>query len=87
LRLRADYPLESLPSDGARVVAKALQTYGMILADGGNIALMGQSDRNTEHKWEGLLDVHDLAAIEPQDFEMVEAGTRYAWDGSCVLTP
>src|SRR5690606_35239662 len=35
LRLRADYPLAELPSDGARVVARALQDYGMILADGG----------------------------------------------------
>ncbi len=38
-RLRADYPLASLPSDGARGVAKAMQTYGMFLADGGNILI------------------------------------------------
>lgn len=34
-RLRADFPVGSLPSQGARVVARALQRYGMFLADGG----------------------------------------------------
>ena len=38
LRLRADYPMASLPSDAARTIATALQTYGMFLADGGNMA-------------------------------------------------
>ena len=35
LRLRADYPIDSLPSEGAKVVARALQKYGMYHADGG----------------------------------------------------
>jgi hypothetical protein len=34
LRLRRDFPLASLPNDGARTVAVALQRYGMFLADG-----------------------------------------------------
>src|SRR5260221_4433335 len=29
LRLRADYPISSLPSAGAKVVARAMQKYGM----------------------------------------------------------
>src|SRR5262249_14264678 len=37
LRLRGDYNLASLPNEGARVVARTLQHYGMYLADGGNI--------------------------------------------------
>jgi hypothetical protein len=85
LRLRADYPLADLPNEGARVLARALQRYGMILADGGNIALMGQDDRNTQHKWDGLLAPRDLQMIQPQDFEMVEAGQRLTWNGSCTL--
>jgi len=60
LRLRADYPLASLPNEGARVVARALQRYGMILADGGNVALTAQSDRFTRAKWIGLLGSRDL---------------------------
>ncbi len=85
LRLRADYDVESLPSEGARVLARALQRYGMIMADGGNIALMGQDDRSTKRKWQGLLAPRDLEVIQPQDFEMVEAGQRFMWNGSCTL--
>jgi serine/threonine-protein kinase len=87
LRLRPDFPLDSLPNDGARTVARALQRYGMILADGGNVALTARSDRHTRAKWDGLLDSHDLAAITPADFEMVDGGPRYTWDGGCVLDP
>jgi hypothetical protein len=85
LRLRKDYPLDDLPSDGARVLARALQNYGMILADGGNVALMGQDDRGTKAKWDGLLAPRALEAIQPSDFELVEAGERFHWDGDCVL--
>lgn len=85
LRLRADYPLSELPNDGARVLARALQRYGMILADGGNIALMGQDDRGTQAKWEGLLEPRDLDKIKPSDFELVDAGERFTGTGDCVL--
>jgi serine/threonine-protein kinase len=85
LRLRKDYPVESLPSEGARVLARGLQRYGMILADGGNIALMGQDDRSTEHKWKDVLGPRDLDKIQPRDFEMIQAGTRFTWIGDCTL--
>ncbi len=84
LRLRADYPLETLPNEGARVVARALQRYGMLLADGGNVALTAQSDRSTRAHWEGLLGPRDLAAIRPRDFAMVEGGARQRFTGDCV---
>ncbi len=83
-RLRADYPLETLPSEGARVVARAMQRYGMFLADAGNIALTAQSDRFSEVKWDGLLDTRDLDAISVTDFEMIQAGERYTFTGDCV---
>ena len=47
----ADFRLSSLPNEGARVVARALQRYGMFLADGGNIALTVASDRYSTAKW------------------------------------
>jgi serine/threonine-protein kinase len=87
LRLRADYALDALPNEGARVVARALQRYGMLLADGGNVALTARSDRSTQATWDGLLGPHDLAAIDVSDFEMVEAGERYLWQGDCVRAP
>ncbi|MDX2024273.1 MAG: hypothetical protein SF187_28785 [Deltaproteobacteria bacterium] len=75
LRLRSDYPLDMLPTAGARTVAKALQKYGMLLADGGNVALTAQSDRHTKAKWEGLLGSRDLQAIRPKDFDVIDMGT------------
>jgi serine/threonine-protein kinase len=75
LRLRADYPLASLPSDGARVLAVALQRYGMILADGGNIAFTAADDRFTAHRWSEVgVDTRALATIDPADFEVVDPG-------------
>jgi hypothetical protein len=87
LRLRADFPLATLPNDGARVVARALQKYGMFLADGGNIALTAQSDRFTTAKWSGLLAPRDLSKLKVSDFQMVEGGTRIAYTGDCVRLP
>ena len=65
LRLRADYPLASLPNEGARTVARAMQRYGMLLSDGGRVALTARSDRFTRSKWAGLLGPTDLAALRP----------------------
>ena len=86
-RLRASYPIASLPNAGARVVARALQRYGMILTDAGNIALTAQSDRFTQAKWSGRLGPRDLDVLRVSDFEWVEAGPRVAWDGDCERTP
>lgn len=74
LRLRADYPLADLPSEGARVVARAMQRYGMYHADGGNIALTAQSDRHATATWDGLLGPRDLAALAVEDFEVIDHG-------------
>ena len=87
LRLRADFPLESLPNEGARVVAQAMQSYGMFLADAGQIALTAQSDRFTTARWTGLLDTRDLAAIRPRDFAMIEAGERVPLTLDCIREP
>jgi hypothetical protein len=83
LRLRADYPIASLPP-GAQVVARAMQTYGMYHADGGNIALTAQSDRHTAAKWTGLLGPSDLAALKVTDFEVIDHGAPVALTGDCV---
>jgi len=83
-RLRADFPLQTLPNDGARVVARALQRYGMFLADAGNVALTAQSDRFTSAKWEGLLGSRDLDGIQITDLEMIQAGERVSYMGDCL---
>lgn len=83
-RLRADFPLDTLPSEGARVVARAMQRYGMLLSDAGNLALTAQSDRTSEAKWEGLLDTYDLSGLRADDFELVEMGATVPYTGDCV---
>jgi serine/threonine-protein kinase len=87
LRLRADFPLDRLPSPGARVVARAMQRYGMLLADGGNVALTARSDRSTRTKWQGLLGPRDLDSLRPADFEMVDGGERIPLTLDCVRNP
>jgi hypothetical protein len=87
-RLRADFPMASLPSEGARVVARALQRYGMILADGGDIALTAQSDRFTTHKWSEVgVDTRALQAIRVTDMEVVGMGTPIPLTYDCVRNP
>lgn len=76
-----------MPSDGARVVARGLQKYGMLLADGGNIALTAQTDRHTQAKWDGLLGSHDLVSITPGDFEVIALGTPLALTNDCLRSP
>lgn len=83
LRLRSDYPVAELPSEGARVVARALQKYGMYHADGGNIALTAQSDRYTTAKWDGLLKAQDLYSLKVEDFEVIDHGDRIALTLDC----
>ena len=82
-RLRKDYPISTL-SPGAQVVAKAMQKYGMYLADGGNITLTAQSDKHMTHKWSGLLGSHDLSALKVTDFEVISHGAAIPWTDNCV---
>jgi len=87
LRLKSTFNLASLPNEGARVVARALQRHGMFLADGGNIALTAQADTYSATKWDGLLGPRDLAALKVSDFEMVDGGPRVPLTLDCVRTP
>ncbi len=84
-RLRANYPVDSLASPGARVVARALQKYGMILSDGGTIALTAADDAFTTNKWsETSFDSHSLGALTPSDFEVVDTGPVIPLTYDCV---
>jgi hypothetical protein len=84
LRLRANYPVDSLPSRGAKVIARALQKYGMYHADGGNIALTAMSDKHTVAKWSGLLAPRDLAALKVEDFEVIAHGAALPFGYNCA---
>lgn len=65
-----------IKTPGAKAVVRALQKYGMILADGGNIPLVAESvkvhqDANPAETWDGLLGPRDLGFIQPSDFEVI----------------
>jgi serine/threonine-protein kinase len=84
LRLKASFAVAALPP-AAQVVARALQQYGMILADGGNIALTARNDRFTVKKWADLgFDSHSLFAIGAADFEVVDTTAPVTLTYACA---
>jgi serine/threonine-protein kinase len=80
----------------AQVIAAALQNYGMILADGGNIAFTFKSDQFSTLKWANYnLDSHaffetSASSLVPTDFDVINVGAPSTYlDGSsfnCVRT-
>ena len=58
-----------------------------MLADGGNVALTARSDRFTTNKWAGRLGSRDLDRLLVTDFDMIEAGERYAATYDCAREP
>ncbi len=88
MRLRADYPLDDL-SPAAAAVARAMQTYGMLLADGGNIALTMSSDALSDVTWEDVgLDSFSLTDLRASDFEVIIEGDPIVTGSTdCDRTP
>jgi serine/threonine-protein kinase len=83
LRLKASFDDSGLNS-AARIVARALKSYGMILSDGGNLTFTAVNDRFTAAKWRDVeLAPGDLTSLSWDDFEVPELGERYAWDNGC----
>ena len=86
-RLKASYDLTQL-KPAARVVARAMQKYGMFLSDGGNIALTAQSDTDTTAKYADVdFGTHDLGALKVTDFEVVDMGTPIPLGHGCKRNP
>jgi hypothetical protein len=72
VRLRGDYPVDSAPAP-AQVILRAMQTYGLILADNGSDwYITGDSD----DRWDPLMDdvIGGLDAVQGSDFEVVDTG-------------
>jgi hypothetical protein len=92
LRLRSDFPLTNY-NPAARVILNTLKRYGMLLADGGNIALNAEDDLYTTAKWATLgIDsrVFDQTAgatdVFVADFQVMDTGPRIAETYECVPT-
>lgn len=88
LRLRADFPVAGYPA-AARVVLNTLKRYGMVLADGGTVALTAESDWYTTAKWAELgIDSRTFDSYAPAvsvtDFQVLDTGPRIAETYDCV---
>ena len=90
LRLRADFPVALYPP-AAQVVLRTMQRQGIVLSDGGNVALTAESDRYTTHTWAELgitSRVFDQAVpsqpVRAQDFEVLQTGPRIVETYDCV---
>ena len=84
LRLKASYDLSQL-SPAARVVARAMQKFGIFLSDGGNIALTAQSDQDTVTKYSDVgFDSHSMFPLKVTDFEVLTLGKPIPLTDDCV---
>ena len=87
MRLKADYPIQNL-KPAAQVVAKAMQKYGMYMADGGNIALTAQADVVSCATWAEVdLGPQDLNMLKATDFEVIDHGPTMDVTYECMRTP
>jgi serine/threonine-protein kinase len=90
LRLRSDFPLDGY-NPAARVILNTFKRFGIVLADGGNIALTAESDRYTDTKWADLdvgSRVFDQTPgaldVDVTDFEVLDTGPRIGETWNCV---
>jgi hypothetical protein len=87
-RLRASFDPSARGLDPANPVVRAvvygLQHYGMLLADGGEIALMAEDSTGCAASWDSLWGDRGsrvLNGIRPSDFEIIDTGaTEAGWD-------
>jgi serine/threonine-protein kinase len=86
-RLKADVD-ESGYSDGERTILAALKKHGMLLSDGGEIALTFADDRTSTAKWADLgVDAQSFTGLRVEDFEIVDLGPEIPLTYDCVRTP
>ncbi len=92
LRLRADFDMSGYNA-AARVILRTMQRYGIVLSDGGNIALTFESDRHTTAKWSNLGvapqtfwngSVGNRTPLRVSHFEVIDTGPRIAETWNCV---
>ena len=86
-RLKASFD-ETPYNASAKVILHAMKKYGMILSDGGNIALTFADDRLSAAKWAALgIGSHTFNSIGVGNFEVVDLGAEIALTYDCVRAP
>ncbi len=100
LRLKASFDINGFSTNtAARVILRTMKRYGIVLADGGNIALTAEDDMFTTHKWSEFgFDEDNLYMEQMVDgvpitaFEVVQTGAQIPLTYDCdsngnVLVP
>jgi len=89
VRLRLKPSFDETPFNAnARVLLRAMKKYGLILSDGGNIALTFASDRTTTAKWSTLgITPQIFNNIGVNNFEVVDLGAEIPLTYDCVRAP
>ncbi|GAA4781305.1 hypothetical protein GCM10023200_13270 [Actinomycetospora chlora] len=84
LRLRSDVDLSGY-TPAQRVVTTALQTHGMYLADGGEIALTFADDRTGTARWADLgIEAQTFAGLPVDAFEVIDHGAEVPLTYACA---
>lgn len=89
LRLKSEFDMDNY-NPAARVILRTMQRYGLVLADGGNIALTAAHDRFSTAKWAGLgigpyTFVKTGSPPKVTDVEVVDTGPQIPKSGECRL--
>lgn len=86
-RLQASFD-ETPYNAGQRVILQALKRYGMLLSDGGNIALTFADDRTTTAKWSSVgITAQSFNGIGVDNFEVVDLSPDIRSTQDCVRNP
>ena len=86
-RLKSTFD-ESSFNAGQKVILHAMKKYGMLLSDGGNIALTFADDRTTTAKWAGQgITAQSFNGIGVNNFEVVDLSAEVVSTQNCVRNP
>ena len=92
LRLKSTFDVNAFSSNvAARVVLRSMQKYGIVLSDGGNIALTAEDDMFTRHKWSefgfdennGPYVEQMLVGVPLNQFDVIQTGPRISLTFDC----
>ncbi len=89
VRFRLKAAFDETPFNaGEKVILQAMKTYGMLLSDGGNIALTFGDDRLATAKWASQgITAQSFNAIGVDNFEVVDLTPEIALTDNCVRNP
>jgi serine/threonine-protein kinase len=91
MRLKSNFDMNGYNA-AAQVILRTMQRYGIVLADGGDIALTFESDRYTTAKWSNLgIGPHIFwnggngsTPVKVTHFDIIDTGPRIGETWNCV---